>query len=289
MQTIIGLGQAGCNIADKFSQYPQYTVYKIDVGLKKKPRHYALKQHDHPEQYEANCPNLSRFFKGVSDDEILFITSCGFVSAASLRILEVLKKKNCKISILYVKPDISLLPQLKVLNEKVLFGVLQEYARSNVFERIYLADNAVLTEIIGDVPIREYHDRLNEMIVSVIHMVNVYNHSKPEISTFAEPVPTARMSTLGLVNFNEGEEKLFFDLDSPREKRYYYAIPEEQLKTDGTLMKKITEQLKNSIQYDKMKVSYGVYSTGYDVPYVYCVANSSVVQNVNFRLDKDLN
>ena len=97
------------------------------------------------------------------------------------------------------------------------------------------------------------------------------------------------MSTLGLVNFNEGEEKLFFDLDSPREKRYYYAIPEEQLKTDGTLMKKITEQLKNSIQYDKMKVSYGVYSTGYDVPYVYCVANSSVVQNMNFRLDKDLN
>ena len=47
--------------------------------------------------------------------------------------------------------------------------------------------------------------------------------------------------------------------------------------------------LKNSIQYDKMKVSYGVYSTSYDVPYVYCVANSSVVQNMNFRLDKDLN
>ena len=53
-------------------------------------------------------------------------------------------------------------------------------------------------------------------------------------------------------------------------------------------MKKITEQLKNSIQYDKMKVSYGIYSTSYDVPYVYCLANSSVVQNMNFRLDKDL-
>ena len=37
MQTIIGLGKAGCNIADKFSQYPQYTTYKIDVGLKKGP------------------------------------------------------------------------------------------------------------------------------------------------------------------------------------------------------------------------------------------------------------
>ena len=288
MQTIIGLGQAGCNIADKFSQYPQYTVYKIDVGLEKKPRHYAMKQQDHPEQYEANCPNLSRFFKGVSDDEILLITSCGFVSAASLRILEALKKKGCKINVLYIKPDTSLLPQLKVLNDNVLFGVLQEYARSNVFERVYLVDNTVLAETIGDVPIREYYDRLNDMIVSTVHMINVYNHLEPEISTFAEPVPTARISTLGLANFENGEENLFFDLDVSREKRYYYAIPEEQLKTDGTLMKKITEQLKNSIQYYKMKVSYGIYSTSYDVPYVYCLANSSVVQNMNFRLDKDL-
>ena len=120
-------------------------------------------------------------------------------------------------------------------------------------------------------------------------MLNVYNHSKPEISTFSEPVPTARISTFGLVNFENGEEKLFFNLDVSREKRYYYAIPEEQLKTDGTLMKKITEQLKNNVKYDKMKVSYGVYSTSYETPYVYCLANSSVVQNMNFRLDKDLN
>ena len=35
MQTIIGLGQAGCNVADKFAEYPQYKVYKIDAGLEK--------------------------------------------------------------------------------------------------------------------------------------------------------------------------------------------------------------------------------------------------------------
>jgi hypothetical protein len=286
MQTIIGLGEAGCNIADKFSQYPQYTIYKIDVGLKKKPRHYAMKQYDHPEQYEANCPNLSRFFKGVNEDEVLFITSCGYVSAASLRILEALKRKNCKISVLYVKPDTSLLPQLKVLNENVLFGVLQEYARSGMLERIYLVDNIKLAEIMGDVPLREYYSRLNGMIVSTIHMINVYNHSTPEMSTFAESIVTARISTFGLVDFDEDKEKLFFDLDTTREKRYYYAIPEERLKTDGTLMKKITEQLKNSVENDIIKISYGVYSTNYDVPYVYCLKNSSMVQNNNLGLTK---
>ena len=29
MDTVIGLGKAGCAIADKFSQYPQYKIFKI--------------------------------------------------------------------------------------------------------------------------------------------------------------------------------------------------------------------------------------------------------------------
>ena len=43
METIIGLGKAGCRIADRFAQYPQYDVYKMDVGLKRTPRTYGLK------------------------------------------------------------------------------------------------------------------------------------------------------------------------------------------------------------------------------------------------------
>ena len=33
MDAVIGLGAAGCNIADQFAKHPQYKVYKIDVGL----------------------------------------------------------------------------------------------------------------------------------------------------------------------------------------------------------------------------------------------------------------
>ena len=52
---------------------------------------------------------------------------------------------------------------------------------------------------------------------------------------------SARMSTFSLLNYETGEEKLFFDLDIPREKRYYYGVPEKTLQTDGTLLKKIRE------------------------------------------------
>ena len=38
-----------------------------------------------------------------------------------------------------------------------------------------------------------------------------------------------------------------------------------------------------------MKMSYGVFSTNYDDVYAFSLLNSSVVQNNNFRLDKELN
>ena len=53
MDTIVGLGKAGCAIADKFSKYPQYKIFKIDSeGLDKgEKRSHLLKRRKHPEQY----------------------------------------------------------------------------------------------------------------------------------------------------------------------------------------------------------------------------------------------
>jgi len=287
MQIIVGLGNAGCNIADQFAKYPQYKIYKINTGLKKKAHCYNFPKYDHPEKYEENCPNLKRFFKDVKDD-VLFITGCGFISAALLKILEQIKHK-CRINILYIRPNRSLLPELKLLSDNVTFHVLQEYARSCLFERIYLVDNVEIAKIIGDVPIRDHFNKLNELIAYTVHMMNVFDNSEAEASTFAPFVETAKISTFSLLNYETGEEKQFFDLDMPREKRYYYGVPEKILQTDGTLLKKIEEQLKEQKQYDKMKMSYGVFSTNYDDVYAFSLLNSSVVQNNKFRLDKDLN
>lgn len=286
MKSIIGLGKAGCNIADSFSQYPQYKIYKIDKNLEDEKNCFSFPECKTLEEYESKCPSFKKFFRYVKG-EILFITSCGKISAATLRILEQIKHK-CKISILYVRPDQTLLPDVKSKNNNLIFGVLQQYARSSLFERIYLVDNVRLSEIVGDVPLREMYDRINQLISSTIHMINVFKNSKSELETFDEAVETARISTFSLVSYDSGEEKMFFDLDIPRDKCYYYGVPEEMLKTDGTLMKNISGQLKILKQYDKIKVSYGVYSTTYDVPYIYGLLSSSVVQNDNFRLDKEI-
>ena len=43
---VVGLGQAGCNIADLLSQYSQYKIYKIDEFLKEYKSFISFTVHD---------------------------------------------------------------------------------------------------------------------------------------------------------------------------------------------------------------------------------------------------
>lgn len=278
MNTIIGLGQAGCAIANEFKKHSQYKIYKIDVGLKGK-NCFDMPFQDSPEKYEKNHPTikLRTFLKGIKNN-ILFITSYGNISGSNLRILEQLKNKKCKITILYVKPDIELLSPEKILQENLVFNVLQEYARSAVFEKVYIVNNFKVASILGNVPLKKYYARLNETIATTIHMINVFNHSDTIIDTFSSPIETARISTFGLYDFENEKEEMFFDLEMPREKKYYYAIPEAIIETDGKLLEKITKQIKDNIEHNKMKISYGVFSTSYEQIYTYCITSSTLIQ-----------
>lgn len=283
---IIGLGQAGCAIAEKFQQYPQYKIFKIDVGLKGK-NCFDMPLLTHSEKYEEESPILKirSFLKGVNKKEVLFICSCGTISGSALRILEQLVKKKCKVTVLYIQPDRALLSEEKIKQDNLMFGVMQEYSRSGLFEQILLVSNAQMLNVIGEVPVREYYDRVNETIASTFHMVSVFDHSDPVIDTFStDEVPSLRISTLGLVNYESGEEKLFFLLDKVRDIRYYYAMPDKVLDEDGKLLNKVTEQVKNKIEYEEMKTSFGIFPTQYDSPLVYSYSRASMVQKIEKNL-----
>jgi hypothetical protein len=271
METVIGLGSAGCNIADYFGQYPQYKVFKIDTGIYGKNCHF-LPKYDKPEEYEAHVGDLSSFLSYIGDEVLFVVGGSGNVSGATLRILEQLK--NCKISVLYIEPDVDTLSGKRKLQERVTYYVLQEYARSGLFERLYLVSNPQLESILGEVPIIGYNDRLNHLLVSTFHMINVYNNNEPVVKNFADFKEYTRISTIGISSL-ENDKKVFFPLDSGNEIRYYYAINQKKLETDGTLMRKITENVKNEKDVD---VSYGIYATDYEEDYVYYVVNTSMIQ-----------
>ena len=274
METIIGLGKAGCAIAERFSQYPQYEVYKMDVGLKRSPRTYGLKTAGNPEQQEESLGSLKRFFKDVGGDVLFVVGGCGVASGASLRILEQLKDRS--LHILYIYADPELLGETARLQQRVTFNVLQEYARSGAFKRVILVDNSRLEDMLGDVPIIGFYDKLNELVIPTMHMINVLQHSESIMDNISPPHDISRIVSYGLVNFDTGEENLFFNLDNVREKVYYYAINEKKLREQGDIHKRIVAQVKENAK--NTKTTYGIYPTQYDQDYVYCVAYSSIVQ-----------
>ena len=278
MDTVIGLGKAGCAIADKFAQYPQYKTFKIDSeGLDPKSKNcHLLKKQDSPEKYEKTVRSMKTFFAKTTDNILFVLSGSGMISGASLQILKSLRGK--KVNILYIKPDMEFLGHMNILQERVVRNVLQEYTRSGVFNRIFLVDNKKVEEVLGDVPIIGYYDRLNELIVSTIHMVNIYDHQKAIHATPFDKADTTRISTFGIVNVDEGKEKLFFSLDNIREKCYYYAINSKALETDGKLLRTLTDNINKNIGKD-VRAGFQVYSTSYEHNYGYLVANTELTNN----------
>jgi ABC-type nitrate/sulfonate/bicarbonate transport system substrate-binding protein len=87
------------------------------------------------------------------------------------------------------------------------------------------------------------------------------------------------IKTIGIMDINKGTENLFYVLDDVRDKRYYYYINDEQLKSDGELFDSITEQIEDKIT-DLAKAMFGVYPSQYKDNYCYVVYSSPHIQGV---------
>ena len=274
---IIGLGKAGCAIAECFSKYPQYKTFYIDLD-RRGENNYTIEKQQGPEQYEQNAPDLKKFLDSAEGACYIVIGGSGDISAMSLRVMEAIKNKK-RISVVYIQPDRSLLSERKKKHERVTFNVLQQYARSGAIERIYLISNNAVEAVIGEVPIIGYYDKLNEVIVSTLHMINVCKNQEPVMGGLEEPGETRRISTVGIYDFEKDEEKLFFSLDNAREACYIYCVGGKRLREDGSLHKTIVSQMTGKITDETKTVSYGVFPTNYETDYGYLLIHSPMIQN----------
>ena len=275
MDTIIGLGNAGCNITDMFAKYPQYLTYKLDVGLKRTKSTFPLKEHEKFEDYEEKLPSLKTFFKDVDGDILFVVAGSGKTSSASLSILQYLKRH--KISILYIKPELSLLNDTQAQLEKLVYNVFQEYTRSGIFERMYIVSNEDVAQIVGEISIKNYNQKINEMIVSTIHMINIYKNNESVSDTFCDLPVGARLTTIGMSDLEKNVENLFFSLDNVSDVVYYYAYNKDKLESDFELMSKIKKAVSNKKE-EGLRVTYGIFETDYKQDYIYCLNHSSVIQ-----------
>jgi hypothetical protein len=271
---VIGLGKPGCAIAKKLSVYPQYTVYYIDSGCEEE-NGFNFPHFEHPEEYEANVPDLKDFFSEIEGDVTLILSGASNIAGASLRILHQLE--GCKITILYIRPNMTQIEDVKLKMHRACFGVMQEYARSAIFERIILLDNEMIEDILGDIPIIGYFDKINDFIVWNYHMINVLQKSDPVMGKIGKPKETCRITTLGTVDFETVEEKSFFNLDTMREKNYFYLLRESDLLSSGKLLKTINGQV-SSLEMENCKSSYAIYSSSYEDNYVLTLFHTPNIQ-----------
>ncbi len=162
MDKIIGLGKAGCALAEEFSAYPEYRIYKI---LEESKERGVLELGNFPsmDQYEDSLDEVevSSYLRSVkAGDGVLFILVGGEpITGATLRILKCIK--DATINVLYVCPDREMSSTDSRTNDKIAFNVLQEYARSGVLNNLFLSHYPTVETLIGDASIQEYDKKIN--------------------------------------------------------------------------------------------------------------------------------
>ena len=270
---IIGLGKAGCQIAKNFEIYKQYSIFCIDTENAGYPTFLPVKVQNSHEDYEKNYKTLN--LGKCKGKTTLILSGGGKISGCALRLLEQLQQ--CTVDIIYVKPDELVMTEITQARDNVVFGVLQEYSRSNKINKFFIVSNKCIESITGGVSIKNYWEEINSVISSTYHMINVFQNTEPLLATSVAMKPTVKIGTFGVVNFETESEKLFYDLQHPRLKKYFYGINNEALDTDKEILHKI-RSFAESKKEEKTEVGFSIYPTDYDNSYVYSTHFATLVQ-----------
>ncbi len=280
MKNLLGIGTAGCNIVQQLSEYPVYECYYVCNEIAKTSKFkFALPEMEGPEQYEEmNMEKLHKWLSKINDKCTVLLCGASDSSAITLRALEFLHKKDVKMNIIYFVPEVEVLSETKMLLQRSTMGVLQNFARSGLFEKMCLVSNLQLEKIAGSTNVFDYFNQINQVFTSTYYMIDVFKNTKPITSTFKRPKESCRITTIGLSSL-EGEENLFFPLENEAEMVYYYGINEEKLRTEENLFRTITDSVKSKITEER-KVSFGIYSTQYEDDYIYMELFSPKIQQI---------
>ena len=277
MYTVIGLGGVGCRVAKCFDQYPQYDVVCVDdepIDWKDK---IVVKKQNSPEEYEENFKTIPKRIKDKIKEDVIFVLSgSSLVASIALKFLYQIRSKN--VTVLCVRPESDLLDQTESMHERMVFSILQEYARSGLFKNIYLTSNESSDNLVENASIKEYYPAMNNLIASVFHMVMVFDHQDPEVSNFSIINESRRICTLGVLDIKSQSESLFFPFESSMDTRLYYGISKQTLAEDQNLQRDIIKLIKDKNQ-ELCKYSYGVYETQYESDFCYIKTYSSKVQD----------
>jgi hypothetical protein len=267
----IGHGGAGCRLATVFSQETNSKCITIDNRL----ADLLLPKVKTIEEAEEKTPEFEKL-KCLKNEEIIFITAgSGNTSGSILRILEQIKDNT--VDIIYIRPDLDLLNKEQILKERLVYKVLQESARSGMFNRIYLIDNKKVASYIPDISLEDYFDKINQAIVFTFNFVNYILDEESTIrENLTETKEVSRLCTFGDYNFEEESENYFFPIQHITEKYILYCLSRKTMQ-DKNILDKISNQIKKACK-DDVNATYKIIASA-DSDYVFNVCFTHLIQD----------
>jgi hypothetical protein len=266
VKVLIGLGKAGCDIVNKFSD--SYKKITIDAGSE-------LPEFNSPEDYEEKLTNYAHLLDFEEPECYFFVCGAGKVSAASLRLLELVQSK--KINLVYIYPEeIMLSPTQKKLN-RVAFNVFQQYARSGLLNSMYIMSNEEICSFLPYYSLDTMYDYVNQAIVNVFESVIFYLNEKPLMGSHHEPKQISRIRTVEYGEFKENKKNMYFPLDNITETCYINIVNDEDMKNN----KELLELLKNKIREDNennINSSFVVFRSDYEHSFYYAIRFTHFLQ-----------
>ena len=168
MKNILGLGTAGSNVVSQLGKYKEYQAYTISTETKKTTKYrFNLPELSGPEAYEEmDIKKLEKWLLSINKSCTVFLCGASNSSGLTLRALEILHRRNIKMDIVYFVPEVEVLSEEKTLQERLCRGILQNYARSGLFEKICLVSNLCLEELAGSPSVIDYYKQINEVFVN---------------------------------------------------------------------------------------------------------------------------
>lgn len=275
MINIIGIGSSGVAISEKFKQWLPYKVHQIDSEQNSQYQIPKFNSHEEYENYEP--PSLE-----IENEEVLLITSCGHISGICLRLLQSLSLKNNKIRVAYIKPNETFLSPDKRLFNKIIFNVFQEYARSGLFEEMYIFGNNNIKNALAASPIIEHFNLINYQISYILHMNYISEKLKPVYSNvFMENENIHRISTFSVVSLDNSREVRYASDIKTTRRKYVFNLPKKQIIENVSLLDSIEKTIKILSEDEYVINMFSIFETApnYDIAYNFCKLSSNSIIN----------
>lgn len=237
---LVTLGNATYKIGRFLSEFGAYNHIHIDNSERESDIPISIKEYDF-DKYELNTEFDAHENINYGEETVAILNGASDISATLLMFLSDFKKNEANIRIIFIRPDLNFCSKNQILQSKIIFTALQEYARSGAIEELILIDINSVEKIIGEVGVLEYYDVVDKFISDMIHNWFWTTNNVPKMDVSSKGLETTRISTLATFSENMDIMMLYplsfieENITYPLEIESCFLMTEEEAKTGKTL------------------------------------------------------